>query len=352
MYKLNMYIYDPHKRNEFFSLLLGYLSKEKMEELIIDKSWQGGYSIQIMSDNLKTLRKIEGFFKLKVKPRSLTQYEVEKQKILSRKLSFMEETEPIMDVFSEGESIVSEVNREQIEKKYKFDYNSIISSLRARTNYMLKSSGLWAEKTEAERYYYCLGLAYIIADTYPEGALYGSFSYRSNFEYYKKQLELLNISEDKRKKYFGYLNNSSDHEVEAENLFVYNFLDSKDYLNDYIFESFIEYINYCYSIFSDGFKENEKFYGELYTASTFFERVSNPSEFHNMAYTDEKIIKLYNERQFIIHRYMLAQLYSLFPLLGIKNIKKQKVLGKVTELLEERNGVNWLEKLRGKFNGV
>lgn len=342
---LKLFIHDSKKKNEFYQKLFSLLKNTELDSYLIEKGYESGYHIQVITRDSMAKQKLVPIieeFKKMIPYRKLSQREKELEIKVIEKLGKMEEIlekDKQQDIiFDEGFFVFETVSQKIYEHKFKMGFEEIWNILIERQIFLETYFRIHDKKYS--EYVYLLLICAIAADTYPIGIEAGSLSYRSNYEYYMKQLEMIKLNDLKKKEIVGFINGRSILDVENENTFVSVFFEQTEYLNDPICKGFDHFIKYTKEIVTKNFENNLEFNQNLYKASDFFERVESPSEFHKKFYKIPEIISLYENKDFIIHRYVLSLLYSIFPLINVPNRTKQKVIGHVATIIESKSNLN------------
>lgn len=349
---LKFFIHESKKRNEFYQSLFSLLANSQLENYVIDKGYEAGYHIQVITRDNRAKQKLSSIieiFQKNVPVKTLSERERELEFKVIEKLGKMEElTEDCKKhytILNEGTYIFETLSKKKYELKFKMRFEEVWSILIERQKFLNVYFQI-NDKTYSE-YVYLLLFCAVAADSYPTGIVAGSLSYRSNYEYYMKQLELIRLNERKKRDITEFISGRSVSDIENQMTFISVFFEQTNYLDDPICKSFQYFIQFTKKIISKNFESNLKFNQNLYKAADFFERVESPSFFHKKFYKIPEIIDLYENTDFIIHRYILSFLYSIFPLINVPNRTKQKVIGHVATIIEEQKNVNIKEAVLG-----
>lgn len=347
---LKLFIHDTKKRNEFYQCLFSLLKDCQLENYFIGKGYESGYHIQIITqDNMakqklraivKNFQKMIPFNKLSKREKTLELKVIEK---LGKMEEIVEDSNQRDYIFDEGTYSFESVSKKMYEQKFKMGFEEVWNILIERQKF-LESYFLNQDKSYSE-YVYLLLFCGIAAESYPTGIEAGSLSYRSNYEYYMKQIDLIQLNDYKKKEIVEFINRRSISDIEDEQKFISVFFEQMNYLSDPICKSFELFIQNSKEIIAKNFESNLDFNQNLYKASDFFERIESPSEFHQKFYKMPEIIDLYENKDFIIHRYVLSFLYSVFPLINISNRTKQKVIGHIATIIESQRNLNVKESV-------
>jgi len=339
--RLRLFIYDEEKKKSFYYRLFEFLRDSSLKDYVIDKGYDNGYNIQILIREKQSFEEVISFFESYVPVRQLPLRERRLQELVICKLMNMEEINMDSDemmIEDEGVYIVDHISIAKLEDKYKMQFKDIWSILLKRQQFL----NIFIPKlTNLESVYlYLLLLCCITADSYPTGISDGAISFRSNYEYYMKQLELLDLDETNKEKIKKFMIEKTEQDQEDEKNLIELFFESDKILSDPIVLEYKRYLEFSRQLITKNFDQNLYYNQNLYTASDFFDRVKEPSDFHNRFYRIPKIIQLYTNRDFIVHRYILSLLYELFPLGNFSNRTKQKVIGHTANIIESQTNRN------------
>lgn len=353
---LRLFVYDKNKRDLFYFWLIRTLHEDYVS---IDRSTEGGYNLLLtfyfyedLNEEVDSLiQKILLHFKQIVPVKDFSNSEYAKYAIIMNKLSKMEERKKTEKIYREGEYIIENSSIMEFEKRYKLKMEVSWKVLLLRKIF-LKSLLPIIVSSEENKYYYFLGFLFITAQSFKTGISDGAISYRSNVEYYLKQLENIQIPEENKIKIMNDILSPTLEERTIENKIQNLFFGNSSDKNDEIFSSFKKYLHETKNIIREGYRENLEYVEELPTASNFFGRVQQPSDFHKEFYKLPEIVEIYSQKDFVIHRYILTKMYELFPLANIGNITKQKLIARAATIIEKNTNRDWKQIIIHKVRRI
>ncbi|WP_394514305.1 hypothetical protein [Priestia aryabhattai] len=341
--RIRFFIYDSKKLNSLLDSFYEMVALEGFEDLVIRKGWVNGYHIEILlsTSNDRLIKKLKSLFINQVELQLMSDLMKQKYSIILEKVKLLEEYKgDIYPLYYEGDYLEDFVDTNYLADSFRSEGSVAWNLAQKRTLFIINSKKEWNLFSKEIKQENLLKMALWIAYIYPDKIQKGGLSFRSNFEYFKQQLK--DDSQNSMKlKWLKYVIERDKNETRVMNTILDDIEEWKRGGQTAYFQNYIIYIDSIKEILQLAVKENKLFINELYTADDFFERVQNPSEFHEMFYKEKAIKSLYNKEKFIIHRYLLTCLYSLLPLLQISVLEKQKVLGMAAEAIENYSQMSW-----------
>ncbi|MEI4529375.1 hypothetical protein [Priestia megaterium] len=341
--RIRFFIYDSKKLNSLLDSFYETVAFEGFEDLVIRKGWVNGYHIEILLStfNDRLIEKLKSLFINQVELQAMSDRMKQKYSIILEKVKMLEEYKgDIYPFYNEGDCIEDFVDTNYLTDSFKSEGSVAWNLAQKRTLFIINSKKEWNHFSKEIKQENILKMALWIAYIYPDKIQKGGLSFRSNFEYFKQQLKEDSLNST-RLKWLEYVIERDEKDKRIINTILDDVEEWQSGRQTAYFKNYILYIESIKEILQVAAKENKLFINELYTADDFFERVQNPSEFHELFYKEKSIKSLYNKEKFIIHRYLLTYLYSLFPLLQISVLEKQKVLGMAAEAIENYSKMNW-----------
>ncbi|MED4014594.1 hypothetical protein [Sutcliffiella cohnii] len=367
---LKVYLYDTKQLRLFFYDMLHIVRKEVVEitDCMIQKNWVKGPHIALYfkilgeKNEKEVLAKLESCIQEKLSSfeNSVTNADYEKYEQLSQRLARAERYPGDLVPLKENKTIdYSLFNLADIKTVYDVSLYREIEV--AKTKFFLEHYPLLKKMTEEEKELLSTKLMLIVANQYfiefdqevLKGIKYGYMSFKSHYEGFNMQL--LRMDPSKRTLIEQKINEQSD--------LMQQFLADFGSFVQQIDDSFIQYYendkallvewknvtSRLDELFKEGLQNKQIQFEEYHDISSFVQSSNKMSEFHNEFVDGDGFSQFSKSIGFLKYRLLVNFLYSVFPLLNISPLQKNKLCKIISDASESYFQFSWkdLKALRG-----
>ncbi|MBY9077974.1 hypothetical protein KIH86_06680 [Paenibacillus sp. HN-1] len=339
---INCYLYDSKATALLIRSILSFVQTSNLENIILQKSWVFGFHLKVTLDASNANHQLEELIRRHAArhSRERTEDEYVKYERMVNKLALMEEySGSFLPLRRDGEVTVEEGNSlSHGNPLCSANVNYSIELLKSRLIADIYESwiGLPADKQNVES----AKMFFITGSSSPGGLKVGYLSLRSNFEYFKAQLEGFRKDEATASRIHEALHGRTDTEREFVTHGVQNFTEGR-FEREFIFGRLRIFIGSLWTILEQAYERGELVYDKLYYGEDFFERHDQVSSFHQTFFSNSDFLKHYHDKGFVVYRFVAAVLYSLMPMLEISPLRKQRITGLVSESVESGYEMDW-----------
>ncbi|MWV45654.1 hypothetical protein GRF59_18740 [Paenibacillus sp. HJL G12] len=344
---ISCFLYDSEAAALLIQSLIRYIHAGSLKNVILQKGWAHGFHIKTIIPLSETDEGLEQTIRRTAeryaKERSTEEYEKYEQML--HKLARMEAySGDYLPLYRDGEVIVEEVDQLT-------SGNPLCS---ARINYgieLLKSQLFtdiyeeWKRLSEDKQNVECAKMFLITGSGSPGGLQVGYLSLRSNFEYFKTQLDEMKMEAAVERKIRDALMSRTQVEKQFITEGVQKFSKGQ-YEREFMFERLGIFIRSLTSMLGQAYDDGELKEEKLAHGDDFFERHDQVSDFHQTFYSNPQFLQHYHDRGFIVYRFVASALYSLMPMLGISPLRRQRITGLVAECVECGFDMDWQDAYR------
>ncbi|GIO67672.1 hypothetical protein NYE48_24095 [Paenibacillus sp. FSL M7-1455] len=339
---ISCFLYDSEASASLLRGIVRYIQAGSLKNAILQKSWVNGFHVKttlpVSEADQGLERMIRRTAERYAKPRSAEEYE--KYEKMLHKLAGMERySGDYLPLCRDGEVVVKEEERLT-------GGNPLCSP---RINYgmeLLKSQLLadiyedWNKLSEDRQNVEFAKIFLITGSGSPGGLKVGYLSLRSNFEYFKTQIEAMKKNPAIEAKIRAALLGRSEVEKEFIADGVQKFSNGI-FEREFLFGRFKIFVHSLSAMLAQAYDGGELEVEKLTHGDDFFERHDEVSEFHRTFYSNPQFLRHYHDKGFIVYRFVASALYSLMPLLGISSLRRQRITGLVAECVESGFDMDW-----------
>lgn len=351
MFKIiKVYLYNSEQRDEMFKLILNNLNKtpEYKRNYIIMKDWVFGRNIKIYVK--EDCCNIDEFIRTHIErfEDKVVKEDYIKYKILSERLKVAEryngEYLPLKDnlTIETYKTDLSEIDTVFSRETY-LDIEVI------KTNFLIEHSEI-LNLSDDEKELLLIKLMSILANSFDveglQGIRFGHISFKSHYEGFISQLNMVNEA------YKEQARNKINKTAETTNNFIYhNFSSFIDQVNS----NFNQYdeddksvlldwkviVDKLNIIFTEIISNNQLNLKDYHNMEAFLSTSNKLSKFHSELVNDDKFLGFSKTLGFKRYRLLINFLYSLFPLVNISPLQKNKLCKLVSEAVENSLDFSW-----------
>jgi hypothetical protein len=341
---VNCYLYDNEATTFLLQGVIRFVQARRLMNVIFQKSWTYGFHVKIIYPAAEADNGLEPVIRRLAerysKPRPQSEYD-DYQSILHKLAELEDYNGNYLPLRMDGEVTVEEEND--------ILHGNPIGSF--RINYeieLLKSQLLvdlydtWTALPQERQNIECAKIFLINVNRSAGGLKYGYLSLRSNFEYFKSQMELSGRQGEMERNIWENLFSRTDEEQVFIEVGVRQFAKGR-YEREFIFGRLQIFIDCLLSILNQGFEEGELTLEKLLEGGDFIQRYDALNDFHLIFHSLADFRKHCHDKGFIVYRMIDSILYSLMSLLQVSAGRKQRISGLVAESVEHGLSMSWRE---------
>ncbi len=332
------YSYYPNEINQLLARIVDYAAQQKIYDFSCKKSYMKGFHLAVKTSKKSAINDFLKKVTLSQADTDINYKRVQQQiEIISR----FEESELInFPLERQGEIKITNKETFLYPAKQIFPLSFVKRIEEYETKLLINSFNEWKNFNVEEQNEAIAKLFLLFAKRNRFGIKYGYLAFKSNSEYFHEQLK--DLSEKNQEKLENYLNQYSNTELALKDNFA-SFLKLKNYSGTLQhFEIFLDEIN---DLVNEVVVHHDIDFTKMYHADDFFERHLHWSEFHGAFYSNQVLVNLYHQPEFLSYRLSIGILYSILPELGISNLRKEKITCLVSMIVEDYFQSDWKQLL-------
>ncbi len=337
-YKLSVFINNLTFSNKLISEVYSLLNEKSMSNVWIKKSIQRGHHIELYSQNLVDLKRLESFLAGVLE--SYTPVNIEKTKLKRQimTVSSAENKEAELNIQPDGTLLLEEIDIE----------GSNLSSLETELNVEKKKMELilylekngFFNKSESQQNILLTKLFLNLGLLFNNNLKMGYLSMKSNILFFNLQLKNLKdtMSQENYSRYYQLVNSLSSEEQMFIDENIEKFLAENE---DSYFKTFVEKL---YQFFTDELKNGRLYHQNMSDAKSFLQQAREKrqlTEFHENFFTNKEFLLQHSSPPFVLYRYTVDVLYQVMPLLNVNPLRKQKITKMVCDKVETGYDITW-----------
>lgn len=341
---ISCYLYDDEAVAFLLQGVIRFVQARRLMNVIFQKSWIFGFHIKISfpsqeADNgLETV--VRRLAERYSRPRTQTEY-ADYEMVLHKLADLESYTGDYLPLRIDGEvTIDDETNYPQ----GLLIGNSVINYEieRLKSQLLVDIFDAWRTLTEEQQNIECAKVFLININRSAGGLKYGYLTLRSNFEYFKSQIELSRKRDGVEWSLWADLFSRSDEEQQFIEIGVRRFAEGK-YEREFIFSRMQIFVDCLLSILNQAFEEKKLTIQMLLEGGDFMLRYDALNDLHLIFHSLADFQNRCHDQGFIIYRMIDSILFSLMSLLQVPAARKQRISGIVAESVEHGLSMSWRE---------
>lgn len=339
---INCYLYDSEATAYLLQGVIRFVQARSLMNVVLQKSWTYGFHVKVTypaadGDNglESTIRQLAFRYS---RPRGHNEYA--KFETVIRKVAELEDyAGEYLPLRKDG--VVT------IEEGEELQHGNPLGSPHVNYEIELHKSQLlvdlydiWGELSEEQQNIEFAKMFMITVNRCEGGLKFSYLSLRSNFEYFKSQMELTGKYAESTRRNWETLFGRTEEEQQFITHGVQLFAEGS-YEREYIFTRMQIFIDCLLSVLSQGYDDGELSLDKQGQGSDLFQYYDAVNDFHWDFYSNTQFLRHYQQKEFVIYQFIVSVLYSLMSLLRVSAIRKLRIIGIVAESVECGFSMSW-----------